>query len=116
MCIIGVLLAFSAQSGVAGADLNCIDFTYQEDAQAHLAANPADPDNLDGDNDGIACEERPHRPAGVVVTVPTQILTLGGPAPAGNQTAIISISPAPTLVVVVAVPAPPVAAQLALTG
>src|SRR5687768_8936428 len=39
---------------------NCSDFATQAAAQAHLRANPSDPDNLDGtDQDGIACETLP---------------------------------------------------------
>lgn len=37
-------------------DQNCGDFASQADAQAHFNAEPSDPDNLDGDNDGQACE------------------------------------------------------------
>src|SRR5581483_3814864 len=40
----------------AYADLNCSDFPNQAAAQAHLRANPSDPDRLDADRDGIACE------------------------------------------------------------
>lgn len=43
-------------------DVNCSDFQYQEDAQAWLNAHPGDPDGLDADKDGIACESLPHRP------------------------------------------------------
>jgi len=43
-------------------DLDCRDFTYQEDAQAHLNGQGGDPDGLDADGDGIACEALPHRP------------------------------------------------------
>ena len=39
--------------------LNCDDFANQEQAQANLAANPSDPNRLDTDNDGVACEELP---------------------------------------------------------
>ena len=46
---------------VASADLDCADFAFQEDAQAVLDADPSDPNGLDGDNDGIACEDLPHR-------------------------------------------------------
>ncbi|NIH87487.1 excalibur calcium-binding domain-containing protein [Amycolatopsis granulosa] len=42
---------------------NCSDFAYQEDAQAVLDQDRSDPNNLDRDKDGIACEDRPHRPA-----------------------------------------------------
>lgn len=41
-----------AQTG----DLDCADFANQEEAQAVLEADPSDPNNLDADNDGIACE------------------------------------------------------------
>ena len=44
-------------------DQDCSDFRFQEDAQAHFNANRSDPDRLDADNDGIACEENPHRPS-----------------------------------------------------
>lgn len=37
-------------------DVNCCDVS-QAEAQAILLANPADPNNLDADNDGIACED-----------------------------------------------------------
>ena len=40
-------------------DYNCSDFIYQEDAQAYLV--PGDPYRLDGDHDGIACEDLPSR-------------------------------------------------------
>lgn len=43
-------------------DKNCSDFKYQEDAQAVLDATPGDPNHLDDDKDGIACEALPHRP------------------------------------------------------
>lgn len=62
-------------SGPAYADLNCSDFQYQEDAQAHLDADPSDPDHLDGDNDGIACESLPHRPGGGTTTTTTRPTT-----------------------------------------
>lgn len=35
---------------------DCEDFASQSSAQAHLNQNPSDPDNLDSDDDGIACE------------------------------------------------------------
>ena len=40
----------------AQTDLDCRDFTFQEDAQAVLNRNPSDPFRLDADHDGIACE------------------------------------------------------------
>jgi hypothetical protein len=35
---------------------DCDDFGSRAEAQAHLEANPADADYLDGDGDGVACE------------------------------------------------------------
>ncbi len=37
-------------------DLDCADFASQAEAQAVLDADPTDPNGLDADNDGIACE------------------------------------------------------------
>jgi hypothetical protein len=38
---------------------NCADFASQAQAQAVLRADPTDPNRLDGDADGIACEHLP---------------------------------------------------------
>ena len=38
-------------------DQDCIDFPAQAAAQAALVADPTDPDRLDADRDGVACEE-----------------------------------------------------------
>jgi hypothetical protein len=43
-------------------DVDCKDFQYQEEAQAVLDATPGDPNHLDDDKDGIACETLPPRP------------------------------------------------------
>jgi len=40
-----------------GGDLNCADFTTQRAAQREFAKDRTDPNNLDADNDGRACEE-----------------------------------------------------------
>jgi Excalibur calcium-binding domain len=47
-------------SGVAAAnDLDCEDFTTQAEAQAVYNQNPTDPNGLDRDKDGKACEALP---------------------------------------------------------
>lgn len=47
-------------AGVALAqDLNCSDFTTQAEAQAVYNQDPSDPNGLDRDNDGVACEALP---------------------------------------------------------
>lgn len=38
-------------------DLDCADFASQAEAQATFDADPTDPNGLDADGDGIACEE-----------------------------------------------------------
>ena len=43
-------------SSAADGDLNCDDFASQAEAQAQLETDPGDPNDLDEDNNGIACE------------------------------------------------------------
>jgi hypothetical protein len=59
MCSLAPALA---QSPAEGDLYDCGDFTYQEDAQRVYDRDPSDPYGLDADNDGIACEDLPHRP------------------------------------------------------
>lgn len=42
--------------GDGSGDLDCIDFGSQEAAQAEFNADPSDPNGLDRDDDGYACE------------------------------------------------------------
>ena len=51
-------------SAVAQDDLDCEDFDSQEEAQAELDRDPSDPNNLDADNDGEACETYPYDDSG----------------------------------------------------
>jgi hypothetical protein len=52
------LVAVSALPSTAAArDYDCADFADQAEAEEYLL--PGDPYNLDGDNDGIACEDLP---------------------------------------------------------
>lgn len=46
------------EGGGTGAEpeLDCASFDSQAEAQANLDSNPDDPNNLDADDDGIACE------------------------------------------------------------
>ncbi|MXG91562.1 excalibur calcium-binding domain-containing protein [Nocardioides flavescens] len=53
-----VALAGSTTSAQAK-DLNCDDFSSQAAAQANLNNNPSDPNGLDTDGDGVACESNP---------------------------------------------------------
>jgi hypothetical protein len=52
--------AFDAAPYLGQGDaFNCSDFVSQADAQAVLRADPTDPNRLDADKDGVACESRP---------------------------------------------------------
>lgn len=66
--VIGTLIALAAivpMADIAHAqDLDCADFTYQEDAQTFFDMDRSDPHRLDedpGPDDGIACERLPRR-------------------------------------------------------
>jgi hypothetical protein len=56
------VLATLGVVGIATAnadDLNCDDFSTQQEAQAVYDKDRSDPNGLDRDNDGIACETLP---------------------------------------------------------
>lgn len=60
VAFLAVLFMFGTTPSVFAADnLNCSDFDTQPEARAHLDADPSDPDGLDRDKDGIACENLP---------------------------------------------------------
>lgn len=52
LLLVAAPAAFADHSG----DLDCADFDTEQELQQHVDAHPGDPDNLDGDNDGFACE------------------------------------------------------------
>lgn len=92
---LSALLVVPAGTALAQADdRDCEDFAYQEDAQAFLDRYPDDPNNLDRNNDDVACEELPRRgtavardrPAGGIATGTggTQITYLPSLAVAGG--------------------------------
>lgn len=62
-------------------DENCPDFASQAVAQAHLLADKTDPDKLDLDKDGLACEE--------FFAVPAATTTLKAPIP---TTAVVVVT------------------------
>jgi hypothetical protein len=64
----GVLVTALLTLGTTGTanaaiDRDCPDFASQADAQAVLVADPSDPERLDADNDGEACEDHQYAPA-----------------------------------------------------
>jgi hypothetical protein len=73
----GMSLGFSGTAGAA--DLNCNNFATQQEAQAVYNADPSDPNGLDRDGDGVACES----------------LASGGPAEDGTVTGASQVSTEP---------------------
>jgi len=64
-----VVAALSLGPGPASAaDLDCSDFATQAEAQAALIAAPSDPNGLDTDDDGSACETLPGEAGAQAVT------------------------------------------------
>lgn len=58
--LLASLVLFACGGGGGGnSDAMCSDFIYQEDAQSAYNSGAK---QLDGDNDGVACESLPHRP------------------------------------------------------
>src|SRR4051812_16750957 len=85
----GMALAVVSIAPLAGSahaqDVNCSDFTYQEDAQSVYNQDPTDPNRLDEDrgaDDGIACEVLPRRPVATAAasTPATSTPTASAPA------------------------------------
>jgi len=53
------LAVLISQASYAYNDLNCSDFSTQEEAQDEYESEYGDPNYLDGDDDGVACESLP---------------------------------------------------------
>ncbi|MFF3346731.1 excalibur calcium-binding protein [Streptomyces sp. NPDC002779] len=89
----GTLIAIAAivpPAGIAHAqDLDCVNFTYREEAQAVYNSDPSDPHDLDADqgpDDGVACEALPARGTTARGTL----------APATSIPAPVTATPTPT--------------------
>lgn len=91
-----VAAALSLPMGCAapGEDLDCIDFPTPAAAQDVYDSNPADPNDLDADNDGLACEALPGQTPGTGEgvnpdrgTTPTRGVETGAGGTADLQTA-----------------------------
>lgn len=77
----------TSASATHGFDKDCGDFGSQSSAQYHLNAHPGDPDGLDADKDGIACESN---------KCPCYYGSGTQPEPAPTTTPSPSPSPSPT--------------------
>ncbi len=56
LAVAASVIAATPAVAASSADLDCPDFTSQEQAQGVYDSNPSDPNRLDADNDGIACD------------------------------------------------------------
>jgi LPXTG-motif cell wall-anchored protein len=78
-----VALILLAPAALAQADTDCSDYASQAAAQAALRADPSDPNGLDGDGDGIACESNPAPFDRTPVTSAAGGISQGGATEAG---------------------------------
>jgi hypothetical protein len=72
-------LSLTFSGSAQAADLDCPDFPNQTAAQATFDADPSDPNRLDGDDDGQACEDYIFDPAAADLPATPQV----GSRPAG---------------------------------
>jgi hypothetical protein len=80
-------IVYPSKPAVAQADqYDCASFGSQESAQVELDSDPSDPNNLDSDGNGIACDNYPY---GTSVAAST-------PAPSSAPPDEPSASPSPT--------------------
>lgn len=96
---VGALFAGAVTLGSIGVaqaqDLNCSDFTYQEEAQAALDGGAPGSAGLDGDDDGIACEHLPSQGAAETTSEAPAETTSEAPAATTSESAAETSSEAP---------------------
>ena len=66
LAIAGLIVGglFSSAALAQTADRDCRDYASQSEAQAALRADPTDPNHLDEDEDGVACDDFDYGPVG----------------------------------------------------
>ena len=103
--------------GIASAqqDRDCPDFATQADAQAAFNARPGDPERLDADNDGIACESYFGEPVRATRSGSGSDRQVGIQPQGGVNTGDASTADFGTAAAPVAVPAPGLAAASPVT-
>ncbi|MEU0218055.1 excalibur calcium-binding protein [Streptomyces sp. NPDC006265] len=98
---IGTLFAIAAivplaDPAYARQDLDCRDFSFQEEAQAVFDADPSDPNRLDedqGPDDGIACEALARRG---IINPTTSPSTSAGPSVSPSVSPSVPVTATPT--------------------
>src|SRR5215218_3564906 len=86
-------IIYPSKSAMAQADqYDCASFGSQESAQVELDRDPSDPNNLDSDGNGIACDDYPYGTSGsVAASTPAP----GTPAPSSPAPGTPAPSSAP---------------------
>lgn len=82
----GILVLFAGPAGAF--DLDCADFASRAEAQAVYDANPDDPNDLDADDDGEACEDFAYG-GGQVATPPAGPVATGDGSTAGSDAGLL---------------------------
>lgn len=70
-------------------DLDCGDFPSQEAAQQVYDQNTDDPNDLDADDDGQACEDHDYATSGQVATMPVGGVATGDGSTADSDTGLL---------------------------
>ncbi|MFI2508087.1 excalibur calcium-binding protein [Streptomyces sp. NPDC018972] len=110
----GTLIALAAIVPLAdpahAQDLDCSDFTYQEDAQTFFETDRSDPHRLDeepGPDDGVACEALPRRGLTSSTFRPAPVSSAPARSPSASPTtAAPTRPPVPTTAAPTRSPAP----------
>jgi hypothetical protein len=76
----GATLPFAGIANAQQGDRDCPDFASQAEAQEALDSQPGDPERLDSDHDGIACESEFGEPTTTAAPT-TAATTTAAPAP-----------------------------------
>jgi hypothetical protein len=86
--VTAVLTLGTTGTANAATDRDCPDFATQAEAQAAYDAVPGDPERLDADDDGIACEDQQYAPASSTSSGGSQVSTRpAGAVAAGDGSA-----------------------------
>ena len=84
----GMLVLFAGPAATA-VDLDCGDFPNQAAAQAVLVGEPSDPNDLDADDDGQACEDYDYASSGQVATPPAGGVATGDGSTADSDAGVL---------------------------
>jgi len=87
-------IIYPSKPAVAQADqYDCASFGSQESAQVELDSDPSDPNNLDSDGNGIACDNYPYGTSGsAAASTPVPSTPAPSSAPPGETSASASPS------------------------